>query len=57
MRHGFWGGADVQMAKMPTDFLVAPDGRILLVHYGHDIGDHLSLAEIERALAEGPLCQ
>jgi peroxiredoxin len=51
MRHGFWGGAGAQMAKMPADFLVGPDGRILLVHYGHNIGDHLSLAEIEGASA------
>ncbi|HSE64953.1 MAG TPA: peroxiredoxin-like family protein [Thermoanaerobaculia bacterium] len=52
MRRGFWGGADLEMAKMPADFLVGPDGRLLLVHYGRDIGDHLSLAEIEMALAE-----
>ena len=52
IRHGFWGGADIQMATMPADFLVGPDGRLLLVHYGRDIGDHISLAEIERALAE-----
>jgi hypothetical protein len=37
---------------MPADFLVGPDGRFLLVHYGKDIGDHLALADIERALAE-----
>jgi peroxiredoxin len=54
IRHGFWGGADLEMAKMPADFLVGPDGRLLLVHYGKDIGDHLSLADIERALAELP---
>jgi peroxiredoxin len=52
MRHGFWGGADARMATMPADFLVGPDGRLRLVHYGNDIGDHLSLTEIERALAE-----
>jgi peroxiredoxin len=57
MRHGFWGGADLQMAKMPADFLVGPDGRLLLVHYGNSIGDHLSVAEIERALAELPVSQ
>jgi peroxiredoxin Q/BCP len=51
-RHGFWGGADKQMAKMPADFLVGPDGRLLLVHYGKDIGDHLSLADVETALSE-----
>ena len=52
MRYGFWGGADLQMAKMPADFLLGADGRLLLVHYGKDIGDHLSVADIERALAE-----
>jgi peroxiredoxin len=52
IRHGFWGGADLEMAKMPADFLVGPHGRLLLVHYGKDIGDHLSLADIETALAE-----
>ena len=51
MRHGFWGGADTQMATMPADFLVGPDGRFLLVHYGRTIGDHLPLADIETALA------
>lgn len=51
MRYGFWGGADRQMAKMPADFLVGPDGRFLLTHYGRDIGDHLSLPAIENALA------
>jgi peroxiredoxin len=52
IRHGFWGRADIQMAKMPADFLVGPDGRLLLVHYGRDIGDHLSVGDIERTLAE-----
>lgn len=52
IRHGFWGGADTQMATMPADFLVGPDGRLLLVHYGRDIGEHLSLPDVERALAE-----
>lgn len=52
MRHGFWGGADPQMAKMPADFLVGPDGRIVVAHYGHGIGDHLSMPQVERALAE-----
>jgi peroxiredoxin Q/BCP len=52
IRHGFWGGVDMQMAKLPADFLIGPDGRVLLVHYGKDIGDHLALADIERALTE-----
>jgi thioredoxin-dependent peroxiredoxin len=52
IRHGFWGGADLEMAKMPADFLVGPDGRLLLVNYGKDIGDHLPLRDVEGALAE-----
>jgi thioredoxin-dependent peroxiredoxin len=52
MRHGFWGGVDLHMAKMPADFLVGADGRLLLAHYGRTIGDHLSLAAIESTLAE-----
>lgn len=50
MWHGFWGGAAWQMAKMPADFLIAPDGRIEVAHYGGDIGDHLPLAEIDAFL-------
>lgn len=54
MRYGFWGGADPQMTGMPADFLVGPDGRLLLVHYGNDIGDHLPLPDIEMAIAGLP---
>ncbi len=37
---------------MPADFLVGPDGRLLRVHYGKDIGDHLPLGDVEKALTE-----
>ena len=50
MQYGIWGGVDWQMGKMPADFLIGPDGRILKVHYGREIGDHLSVAEVEAAL-------
>jgi peroxiredoxin len=50
MRYGIWGGVDWQMGKMPADFLIGPDGRILKVHYGREIGDHLPVAEVEAAL-------
>jgi len=50
MRHGFWGGAAWQMGKMPADFLIGPDGRIAIAHYGADIGDHLAFATIEAFL-------
>jgi peroxiredoxin len=51
MRHGFWGGMPPwQLAKIPADFLIAPDGRILLAHYGRHIGDHLPISDIGRFL-------
>ena len=52
MRYGIWGGVDWQMGKMPADFLIGPEGVIRKVHYGHDIGDHFSVKEIEKALDE-----
>ena len=53
MRQGFMGGVTWQMAKMPADFFIGPDGRILRAHYGRDIGDHLSVSEIEALLPRG----
>jgi len=52
MRYGFWGGVDWQMGKMPADFLIGPDGRILKAHYGREIGDHLAVQEVEAVLTE-----
>jgi peroxiredoxin len=50
--HRFWGGIAWQMAKMPADFLVGPDGRLVAANYGRDIGDHLTVAELH-ALLDG----
>ena len=52
MRYGFWGGVDWQMGKMPADFLIEPDGRIVKAHYGHDIGDHLPVTDVEATLTD-----
>ena len=51
MRHGFFGGVDWQLASMPADFLIGPDGTVLEVHYGRDIGDHMPVHQIEQALS------
>jgi thioredoxin-dependent peroxiredoxin len=51
MRYGIWGGVDWQMGKMPADFLIGPDGRILKAHYGREMGDHLPVAEVETTLS------
>jgi len=40
------------MGKMPADFLIGPDGRIVKAHYGSEIGDHLPVTEVEAALNE-----
>jgi peroxiredoxin len=52
MRYGFWGGVAMQLAKMPADFLISPDGRIAHAHYGRHIGDHLTVPEIDVFLDE-----
>jgi thioredoxin-dependent peroxiredoxin len=51
IRRGFRGGKPpAQLAKMPADFFIRPDGRVHAVHYGHSISDHMSLDEVEAAL-------
>lgn len=50
MRYGIWGGVDWQMGKMPADFLIGPDGRIMMAHYGREMGDHLAVQAVEAAL-------
>ncbi|SRR5579884_200192 len=37
--------------RIPADFLIGPDRRIQMAFYSDLIGDHLSLAEIEKALS------
>jgi hypothetical protein len=39
------------MRIMPADFLIAPDQRIKIAHYGSDIGDHLSIETIQESLS------
>lgn len=43
-------GTDGHMARMPAEFLIAPDGRIHTAHYGRDAGDFLPLPAIEAFL-------
>jgi hypothetical protein len=46
MRYGYWGTMHTRMMTMPADFLIGPDQRIRLVHYGRDIGDHMAVSTI-----------
>lgn len=50
LRHGYWGGRPGQLAKMPADFLIRPDGHLHAVHYGSSIADHMPQHEIEEAV-------
>lgn len=48
---GFRGGRmPRQLAKMPADFFIRPDGRIHTAHYGRRIDDHLTHDEIADAI-------
>jgi peroxiredoxin len=51
--HGFRGGRmPRQLAKMPADFFIRPDGRIHAVHYGDGIADHMPYGQIEASTSE-----
>ncbi len=48
LRRGFSPGRiDGPVQRVPADFLIAPDGRIAVAHYGKDIDDHLPLETVE----------
>lgn len=40
------GSVENELHRIPADFIIAPDNRILRSYYGKDIGDHLPLSEI-----------
>ncbi|HEX8034797.1 MAG TPA: redoxin domain-containing protein [Ktedonobacterales bacterium] len=42
---------DGNVARMPADFLIGPDGRIRLAYYGQDHGDFLNLEELATLLS------
>jgi thioredoxin-dependent peroxiredoxin len=49
--HLHLGGWDIRrfdgtFGRLPADFLIGPDGRLLLAYYGHDQGDFLTLDEL-----------
>ena len=38
---------DGEFGRLPADFLIGPDGRILLAYYGRDHGDFLPLEQLD----------
>lgn len=54
MGNGFAPGRiEGPINRTPADFLIDPDGRIAVAHYGKNIDDHLELDIIEDWLREG----
>lgn len=47
--------ADGTLSRLPGDFLIGPDGRVLLAHYGRDAGDFLMFRDLEAAAFGAPL--
>lgn len=44
------GRVDGPIDRMPADFLVDADGRLVIAHYGRHIGDHLPIEAVAAAL-------
>ena len=39
---------DSSLTRMPADFIIDEEGRVLVAYYAKDEGDHLSLEEIQK---------
>jgi|GEM_PF-213854 peroxiredoxin len=48
---------DGKFGRLPADFLIGPDGRILLAYYGRDHGDFLPLEQLDLFLRAVPPVQ
>jgi len=46
------GTIEGEIQRLPADFLIGPDGRVLHAYYGRDIGDHMPLQYIQRYLVD-----
>lgn len=51
-RHGYIPKFAEATTMMPAEFLIAPDGRIKLAHYGTHLGDYIPLETLYQALDE-----
>jgi thioredoxin-dependent peroxiredoxin len=48
---------DGEFGRLPADFLIGPDGRLLLAYYGRDHGDFLPLDQLDLYLRATPPVQ
>ena len=44
----FPGNIDSSLTRMPADFIIDEEGKILVAYYAKDEGDHLSIEEIQK---------
>ena len=44
------GRVDGPIDRTPADFLIGPDGRVLLAHYGRHLSDHIEIEALQAAL-------
>ena len=51
------GSIEGEFTQMPADFLINPDGIIVIAKYGTDLGDHLPLELIYKTLQIGSVIQ
>lgn len=55
MAAGFLPGKmEGDKALIPADFLIGPDGKVVIAYYGKDIADHLPLEKLDK-LMSGPV--
>lgn len=48
------GTVENEINRIPADFLIGPDGRLVIAYYGKDIGDHVPLDLVfEKAASVG----
>lgn len=42
---------DGHMARIPSEFVIDPQGRLSIVHYGRFVGDHISIDFLEKKIS------
>ncbi|MEW8276436.1 MAG: peroxiredoxin-like family protein [Candidatus Thiodiazotropha taylori] len=51
-KHGYFPKFAEATTMMPAEFLIAPDGAVIMAHYGKDLGDYVPLDTLYQLMAE-----
>ena len=46
------GSVEGDLNRIPADFVIGPEGELIDVYYGQDIGDHMPLSRVMQGLAQ-----